>query len=230
MRLIFIPGFGEEAPIFDQLLPALPGPKVLVDNWALVGDYPRPALTAAAYARELAERFGIGEEDVVIGHSMGGWIGLHLKQQTGCGLVQIASWTDPAKVVRPIKSRRMVYWLAKKGMYLNRLVLGVLVWRYYRNSPSRPVFSQVFMRLCRGNRDTVVNELRMILSPLPAPPGVQPDLRIHARADSLVRFPDEACCEVPGDHFTLCTHPDRVLAPILALLQERRQGRRRAQG
>jgi hypothetical protein len=50
MRLFFIPGFGEAPAIFDQIAPHLPGEKVFVDNWQLVGDRPRPDLTALSYA------------------------------------------------------------------------------------------------------------------------------------------------------------------------------------
>jgi hypothetical protein len=49
---------------------------------------------------------------------------------------------------------------------------------------------------------------------------VTPDLRIHARKDLVIRPPRQPFHEVVGDHFTLCTHPELVYQPIVALLQK----------
>jgi pimeloyl-ACP methyl ester carboxylesterase len=219
-RLIFIPGLGEEAFIFDKIHPRLPGEKVIVDNWALIDGDSRPALTARVYARELADRYAITSQDVVIGHSMGGWIALHLKQLTGCRIVQIASWTDQRKVNRPVENLKLIYWLVEWGLYFNRWVLRRMIRKYYRNKPSEAIFSTVFRRLMQGSREGAANQLRLIFNPVAEPLQVAPDLRIHARGDHLVRFPDEAFLEVPGDHFTLYTQPEAVYGPVAAFLAQ----------
>jgi pimeloyl-ACP methyl ester carboxylesterase len=220
MRLFFIPGFGETPSIFDQIAPHLPGKKIFVNNWQLqlIGDRPRPDLTALSYARELTERFSITAGDVVIGHSMGGWIGLHLKHLTGCAVVQIGSWSAPAKVVRPVSNLNLVYWAVRRGLYFNRLVRRLLLRYNYRGKPSAGVFSEVLGNLIRGDKHNVINQLRIIYSPVPEGFTAQPDLRIHARADTIIRYPDEPALEVPGDHFSLHTHPREVYEPILAFL------------
>ena len=223
MRLIFIPGYGEEAFIFEKIHPRLEGEKLFIDNWSLVGEHPRYSFNALEYARELVERYAITAADVVIGHSMGGWIALHIKQLTGCRIIQIASWTDPKKLFRPVKSQSLVFGLVKTGIYHNPLILQLLRWKYYRHKPSAPVFTQVFKRLSRGNKQTVANQLRILFNPVREEQiSVSPDLRIHARADHLVHFPDEPCIEVPGDHFTLYTHPDQVYQPIAHFLQQQK--------
>jgi hypothetical protein len=51
----------------------------------------------------------------------------------------------------------------------------------------------------------------------------QPDLRIHARADTIIRYPDEPALEVPGDHFSLHTHPREVYEPIRDFLAKHGQ-------
>lgn len=223
MRLFFIPGFGETPAIFDRIAPHLPGEKTFVDNWQLVGNRPRPDLTALSYARELAARFGITAGDVIIGHSMGGWIGLHLKHLTGCASVQIGSWSAPAKVVRPVSNLDLVYWTVRRGLYFNRPVRCLLLRVAYRGKPSAAVFGEVFGNLMRGDKDNVVNQLRIIYSPVPGGLTAQPDLRIHARADTIIGYPDEPALEVPGDHFSLCTHPRQVYEPIRAFLAARGQ-------
>jgi pimeloyl-ACP methyl ester carboxylesterase len=226
MRLFFVPGFGEEESIFEKVAPHIPGEKTFLNPWLLAGNQPRPGLNALVYARELSGRFGITKNDVVIGHSTGGWVALHLKHLTGCTAVQIASWTDPGKVIRPVPNRRLIYWASDSGLYFNSFVKRLIVQLRYRNKPSREIFSRVFTRLSEGNKHNVTNQLRLIFNPVPEAVTVQPDLRIHARADSIIRFPDEPVVEVPGDHFTLYTHPEKVYRPVLSLLQELAHGRR----
>jgi hypothetical protein len=221
MRVFFIPGFGEDEFIFDKIAPHITGEKVFLNPWLLVGDWPRPDLTALSYARELTGRFGITRRDVVIGHSTGGWVALHIKHLVGCPVVQIASWTDPGKVIAPVSNHRLVYWFVGKGLYFTPFMQRLLVWRSYRNKPSRQVFSAIFRRLVEGNRENVVNQLRLIFNPVGEAVTAEPDLRIHARADTIIRYPDGPIVEVPGDHFTLFTHPEKVYQPIVAFLQER---------
>lgn len=224
MRLLFIPGFGEDESIFDKIHPHLPGEKVFLNNWELVGDKPKPGLTVLQYARELVVRYGITEDDVVIGHSMGGWIALHIKHLVHCPIVQIASWTEDRKIVRPIKNQSVIYWSVRRGLYFNPLVKQFLIWKNYRKKPSAPVFSSVFDRLRKGNPENVVNQLQIIFNKTAETVSEKPDLRIHARRDTIIRFPDEPCCEVPGDHFTLYTHPEKVYVPLVDFLQQLRKG------
>lgn len=101
MRLIFIPGLGEDSSIFDKIHPHMEGEKVFLNNRILLGDKPRPSLNALQYARELVDRFEITRQDVIIGHSMGGWIAFHIKHLVQCPIIQIGTWTDGRKVVRP---------------------------------------------------------------------------------------------------------------------------------
>lgn len=213
-RLIFLPGFGETESIFSKIAPAFAEEQLFLNSWHLPGDAPRPNLNVLDFAGELADKYKITSQDSIIGHSMGGWIGLHLKQITGCRLVQIASWTHPDRVVSPVKNPDHVYWLVRKGLYLNGLLQWVFVQRSYRKAPSRTVFEEVFGNLRRGNKENIVNQLRLIMEPV-KPVGVAPDLRIHARKDSIILPPREDFYEVPGDHFTLVTHPETVVKIML---------------
>ena len=165
MRLFFIPGFGEDPDIFEKIHPHLPGNKVMIKNWELIGDAPKPELTALQHARELVAEFNIGPEDVVIGHSMGGWIAWHIKHLVHCRVIQIASWTNGRKVASITSNQELIYWAVKKGLYFNPLVKQLLIWKGYRKSSSRPIFSAVFDRLRKGNKENVVNQLRIIFRP-----------------------------------------------------------------
>ena len=201
MRLFFIPGFGEDETIFEKIQDHLPCEKVFLNHWRLVGDGDRPELNVLSYARELVDRFNITKNDVVIGHSMGGWIALYIKHLVHCPIIQIASWTETKKVATPVTNRRLVFWLTKRGLYLNRIVKSVVLWRDYKGKSSASLFDSIFEQLIRGNKYCVMNQLRVIFNPVEESITEVPDLRIHARADRIIRFPDQPACEVPGDHY-----------------------------
>ncbi|AHM62877.1 hypothetical protein D770_23160 [Flammeovirgaceae bacterium 311] len=220
MRLLFIPGFGEDPSIFEKIQNHIPGEKVFLDYWVLLGDRPRPELNALQYAKELVEQFGITKQDVVIGHSTGGWIAYHIKHLVNCPVVQIASWSDSSKVVSPVKNRRLIYWFVKRGLYFNSLVRRYIIRNKYRNKPSEAVFDQVFRRLAREDKYKVINQMRLIFNPVQQPISVQPDLRIHARPDSIIRYPDQPAVDVPGDHFSLYTYPREVYEPINRFIKQ----------
>ncbi|WP_040664431.1 alpha/beta fold hydrolase [Nafulsella turpanensis] len=220
MRLIFIPGFGEDESVFEKLHPHLPGEKVFLDNWSLLPDREMRGLNVLQYSADLVRQFNITEEDVVIGHSMGGWIAWHIKHLVYCPIVQIASWTDPGKVVAPTRNLPLIFWATKKKVVLNHLVKKLTVWKYYKGKPSMEVYRHVFENMVQGNKDNVNNQFRLIFNPVREKVQESPDLRIHARADTIVRFPDESTFEVPGDHFCLYTYPEKVVPPIVALLKK----------
>lgn len=220
MRIFFIPGFGEEVSIFNKIQSFIPGEKVFIDNWTLLAYVPEKKLTVLVYAEYLTERFRIKKEDVVIGHSMGGWIALYIKHLVGCRVIQIASWTDSRKVIKVPIERHLSYWLAKRGCGFHPVILHILVWLNYKNKRSREIFISIFERLRRGNKEIAAKQLMVIFNPVKETAAVTPDLRIHAKADRIIRYPDQAFHEVPGDHFTLFTYPDTVYKPIVDFLKQ----------
>lgn len=219
MRIFFIPGLGEEPFIFDKIQAFISGEKVFLDNWTLLEEIPEKELTVLAYAKFLVERFQIKKEDVVIGHSMGGWVAWHIKHLTGSPVIQIAGWTDSSKLIKIPIERHLMFWLAKIGFGFNRLSLRILVWLYYKNKPSKEIFISVFERLRRGNKEIVAKQLMIIFNPVKETITVTPNLRIHAKADHIVKYPEEPFEEVPGDHFTLFVYPERVYKPISEFLK-----------
>ena len=145
---------------------------------------------------------------------MGGWIALAIKHLIGCPIIQIASWTDPAKVLLPVKNPAVIYWLIRRGWYLNRFTKRLLLRLSYHNKPSASIFGEVFQHLIDSPTEYVTNQLRLILNPFEATVDLQPDLRIHSTKDTIIRFPDQDVISVSGDHFNLFTHPGEVVAAI----------------
>lgn len=223
MRLLLIPGFGEDDSIFDKLYPHLPGEKVFLNPWLLIENEPDLTLNALVYADELVRKYAITQNDVVIGHSTGGWVALYIKHLVHCPIVQLSSWTERSKVVKPFYYPKLAYVLTKRGLLFNRFTRSVMLWINYRHKPSAPIFAYIFNLLSRGNKNNVNNQLRLIFNRIPEPVTVEPDLRIHARPDTVVLVPDQPFHEVPGDHFSLYTHPEEVYKPILNLLNNRQR-------
>jgi hypothetical protein len=217
-RIIFIPGFGEEASIFDKIQPAIAGEKLFIDNWVLLEELPEKGLTVITYAKFLIDRFDIKKDDVIVGHSMGGWVAYFIKQLVGSATIQISSCTDLRKVIKPVPSNQLTYWLAKRGFGFNNVVLHILVWLYYKNKPSKEMFITIFNRLKTGDKTTVAKQLMVIFNEVKQDKSVSPDLRIHAKKDHIIRPPDQPYHVVPGDHFALYTYPAAVAKPIADFL------------
>jgi hypothetical protein len=217
MRILFIHGFGETPAIFTGIAPAIGREQVFIDLWVELGSETQENLNVSDFAKKLVEKYTVSSQDCVIGHSLGGWIAYFMKQQCGCYIVQIASFTDFNHLLIPIRQPKLIYWLARKGLLFNSIFnwLSILP---YRKMKSRQVHIDNIYRLRSANKEAVVKQLQLMYEPVPAI-DVTPDLRIHALKDSLVKPPLESCKIVPGDHYSLITHPEAVLAPIQELLK-----------
>lgn len=218
MRIIFIHGFGEDESIFNNIAPAIGEDQVFVNVWDILGNERQAGLNVYDFSKKLVEKYSINKTDWVIGHSMGGWIAYYIKHHTGCGIIQIASWTNFDHVISPIRSGKIIYWLVRKRLYLNNFQKWLFV-KTYNGLPSRQIFIDTFNNLINGNKECAINQLKLVIEKVPAI-NVVPDLRIHALQDTVVRFPKEPFYKVSGDHFTLITHPAEVIKPILEILKQ----------
>ena len=217
MRIFFIHGFGETPAIFDKIAPAIGGEQVFVDVWKMLEAEDQQALDVYTFAKKMVVIYNIVPADLIIGHSMGGWIAYHIKYLTGCRIVQLASFTNLRKVVAPIRSPKIIYWLVNKGFLFNGVVRWLNV-KMYSGLPSMQTHLDNFGRLHTAPKIAAIKQLKLIFEPLDTIQAV-PELRIHALKDPIVKPPDEPFYQVPGDHYTLVTHPETVIAPILQLLQ-----------
>lgn len=215
-RIFYIPGFGEKANIFEKIAPHIQSTEnIFLDNWELLGDTPRKETDVLQYAKELIAKYNIISSDVIIGHSLGGWIAYHIKHVVNCRIVQIASFTNPALIISPFSNLKIINFMVKSGLYFNRFVMQHFLKKDYSGKPSRDIFIETFMRVENGNKNNVMNQIRLIYKPVHAEIKIIPNLRIHAKGDPLVRAPKEAFHETSGDHFTLYTNPKEVYQPIV---------------
>lgn len=219
IRIVFIPGYTEDPSIFDALVPLLPTHQALrISNQEeLAAGFAGKSPDVVGYAAYLAKKYAIQERDIVIGHSMGGWIGIHLKQQTGCKAILVGSFTDPGKVRMPYQQPWLLKALTWLGVIQGRR-LNKTFKKLYPHDESRALYTSLLDRLPAFSRRYVWQQLKLIFSPVPAL-TVSPDIRIHARRDNVVKYPDEAYVQVAGDHFSVLFHAAEVAAPIQAFMQ-----------
>ena len=218
-RLIYIHGYVEDPSIFDKLSPLLPTELVLKLNlqdefarWSPIDN----TVNVSTLAQYLTKTHHIGPADVVIGHSMGGWIAANLKAQTGCRAVLISSYTDQRKLLTFTRNVRVVNWLVYLGVVQSRFFTNFTT-KQYPSDESRELHKSLVSNMISQPRRYVYQQLRVLMASFPTPPA-PPDLRIHAQADTILRYPDEPCYETPGDHFNLVFYPEAVAAPILTWL------------
>ncbi|MBO0932836.1 alpha/beta hydrolase [Fibrella aquatilis] len=221
-RLIYIHGYVEDPSIFDQLAPLLPTNNVLKLN--LQDDFARwnpddQTVNVSSLAAYLAKTYQITATDVVIGHSMGGYIAANLKAQTGCGAVLISSYTNPAKIVTPTRHVGLLKYLVSWGVVQSQGMANYAL-KKYPFDQSRTLHKSLVGNLMAQPKRFIYQQLRVLMAK-PAVPPAPSDVRIHTRPDNVLRFPDEPYHETAGDHFNLVYHPEEVAAPILAYLATR---------
>jgi hypothetical protein len=194
-----------------------------VNNWQLVGDRPRPDLTALSYARELTERFSITAGDVV--------------HRPLDGRLDRPAPEAPDRLRRG--ADRFVVGAGQGGPARVEPELGLLgraarpvlqpagaapVARYnYRGKPSAGVFSEVFGNLIRGDKHNVINQLRIIYSPVPEGLPHSPTCASTPGPTPSSATPTSRPSKYPGDHFSLHTHPREVYEPIRDFLAKHGQ-------
>ncbi|MBC3784768.1 alpha/beta fold hydrolase [Spirosoma utsteinense] len=219
-RIFLIHGYVEDPTIFDKLVPLLPPANYVRIN--LADEFGRWQPTGSVNVQRLAQyltsHYTITKDDVVIGHSMGGWTAIHIKQLSGARAIQLASWTDQKKIRFPTDNLTILKLLLNTGITQSRTLTNFFK-RQYPFDESRDLYIQLLEGTLHMTRLYLWQQLQTLFAKVPTL-TVQPDLRIHSRADSIVAAPDEAFRDVPGDHFSLVFYPELVAEPIRSLLSK----------
>lgn len=217
-RIFLIHGYVEGPTIFDRLISLLPPADFVRINLADEFNRWQPSgrVNARLLAQYLIDHYKITAKDVVIGHSMGGWTAIHLKQLVGSTAIQLGSWTDQKKIKFPTHNLTILKFLLKAGVTQSQLLTNSFK-KIYPFQESRELYSSLLDDSLRMSPTYIWQQLQTLFAKVP-PLTVQPDLRIHARQDSIVAPPDEGFVEVPGDHFSLVFHAGLVAEPIRKLL------------
>ncbi|CCH02639.1 hypothetical protein FAES_4640 [Fibrella aestuarina BUZ 2] len=217
-RFIFIHGNLDVPASFERLLRFLPaGERCCIDLEPTFRSWPsNQPVDVVEVARQLAKTYAIGSDDVVIGHSMGGWIAAHLKEATGATVIQLNSWTNPRKINAPTRNLRVFKAFVDSGLYQHKWVITIAR-TAARLWTSRDRMQASLNRLATIDPAYLYWQYALIFKPVPSPTRL-PDLRIHSRRDPVIRPPDEPYVTVPGDHVAHWGFPAEVGHAITTFL------------
>jgi len=218
-RIFLIHGYVEDPTIFDTLVPLLPSANFVRINLAdeFTRWQPARSVSSRTLAQYLTEYYTITPKDTVIGHSMGGWVAINIKEVSGAKAIQLASWTDQKKIKFPTNNLAVLRFLLDTGITQSNALTGYFR-KQYPFDESRELYNQLVGGMQTMSRQYIWQQLQTLFAHVP-PLTVQPDLRIHARADNIVAPPAEPYTQVPGDHFSLIFHAELVAEPIRLLIR-----------
>ena len=219
MKLLFIHGFVEDHTIFNEIRKTITqGEQIAIDlervlaNWH---DAPKD-LDVQKIATFLIKNYNITAQDCVIGHSMGGWIASYMKEECGCKTILLASLTDQKKLITPLTNPTLIKYLIRFGIFQSS-IMETFLKKGYKFEESRQLYNKLISGMVKLNK-RVLNQQFQILFMKVKPLTTKPDLRVHARKDNIVRFPDEGFVEVSGDHFSLIYYPQEVIDAIKKII------------
>ena len=219
MKLLFIHGFAEDHTIFNEVRKTITqGEQIAIDlekvlaNWHDAPD----DLDVQKMASYLIKKYEITAQDCVIGHSMGGWIASYMKQECGCKAILLASLTDQKKLITPLTNLNLIKYLIKFGLFQSSFMDSFLK-KGYKFQESKQLYDGIIDGLMKMDKKVLYQQTQ-ILFVKSKPLTISPDLRVHARKDNIVRFPEEEFVEVSGDHFSLIYHTEQVIKALQTVL------------
>ena len=219
MKLIFIHGFVENSTIFDEIRKTITlGEQIVLnleEDLAAWHDAPEK-MDVQKLALYLIQKYKITAQDCVIGHSMGGWIAAYIKQNVGCKAILLASMTNQEKILSPLTNLTLLKYTVRWGITQSSTMVNYLK-NMYHFVESKQLYDDLFDGLQVMDKKCLFQQLQVLFAKV-APLSIAPDLRVHARKDNVVKFPDEPFVEVSGDHFSLVFHPNEVSKAVLKVL------------
>jgi len=212
-RVLLLPGFGEDDKIFRKIKPYLNGYHLLyVDYRDVLRKFEVENITMDKFVDQMIDYYDINENDILIGHSLGGYISHKIKQLVNCPNCLIASFTDPSKIKFPVGFKRVIKLLTMKGMFTSRLFKEML-WKTYQKKPSVEEIEHTLSVFESYDKEDIFKLIKIIEPRKKSWTRIfkknrikRPSLIIHPMSDWIVKSPDESHIKVPGDHFALATY------------------------
>lgn len=218
-RIVLLPGFGEDKRIFRKIAPYLSNYELLhIDYRSVLDRFTPEDIEMKYFIEALRQQYSITKDDILIGHSLGGFIAHQFRQLLGCDNCLIASFTNPKKIKLPYNYRKLTKWITNnKGLFTSGTFKNIIRLKYH-NHPAMPELEnslEVFEQY--GKKD--IYKLLRLLQPkrksflkwlLPDPIQITPSLILHPIKDSIVAPPDEPHIQLPGNHFSPATQPELV--------------------
>ncbi len=219
MKLLFIHGFVEDHTIFNGVRKTITqGEQIAIDLEKVLADWHNAPedLDVQKMALYLIGKYEITAQDCVIGHSMGGWIASYMKEECGCKAILLASLTDQKKLITPLTNPTLIKYLIKFGIFQSSFMESFLK-KDYKFQESKQLFDGLISGLIKLDKKILYQQFQILFAKV-KPLTIKPELRVHARKDNIVCFPDEQFVEVLGDHFSLIYHSEQVVRAIQTVL------------
>ena len=219
MKILFIHGFVEDHSIFNEVrISIAQGEQIAIDLGKVLADWHDAPedLDVQKMAVYLIQKYEITPQDCVIGHSMGGWIASYMKEECGCKAILLASLTDQKKLITPLTNPTLIKYLIKFGIFQSSMMESFLK-KDYKISESKQLYDGLIDGLIKLDKKILYQQFQILFAKV-KPLTITPELRVHARKDNIVRFPDEDFVEVSGDHFSLIYHSQQVVNAIRKII------------
>lgn len=227
-RIILLPGYGEDERIFRHLEATLASYRyVIVDYKRILPHFKPSNIKLERFIKRLIFTYCITERDILIGHSLGGYLAHHIRQVTGCEACLHSSFVHPSKIKILLRSQAIIKHTVGRGVLNTPLAKAITQWRY-QNQPSAQEIDQVMHLLDEYGPEDVLKltllffrRRKRTLGWLRSTPAyaLPPSLIIHPASDRVVAAPDLPHHSIPGDHFSIVTHPAPSIALIHAWLE-----------
>lgn len=223
MRTVWLfPGFMENEQIFPKLVEQLPRDieYKYADYRPVLAEFPDDTFKIADFVPKLIVHYGILPNDVIIGHSTGGWLAAWVNHFQKNPVILLSAFTDREKVIaKGLAFRRWLRrFVVKSGLYYAGFVKSAFR-KAYAHKPSRDaVFNVLLETYDSFDKDYVLKMLNIIASQ--EKPQYKELLRLHALKDRILAVPGEPFIEIPGDHFSLYAFPVETAKPVAEVLNK----------
>ena len=231
-RLLLLPGFGEDERIFRNIISYFGAYNVeVLDYTNVLPFFSYKSIHLESFIKSIIRFYAISDRDILIGHSLGGFIAHHIRQKTGSPICMHSSFTHPSKIKILISNKLLVKKTVLNGLF-NSLAFRKGAKLLHSTSASKRDMEYVIEKLnSYGNANILklvylfFNRKKRILNWLRSRPAYDfsPNLIIHPKNDNIVNPPDEDYFEVNGDHFSIATHPQQSIFIISNWLRELQQ-------
>lgn len=217
-RLVLLPGFGEDERIFRNIIPYFSDFQIEIVNYQnILPQFTRYNVRLERFIRKLVQVYGITKDDILIGHSMGGYLAHHVRQMVGCEACLHSSFVHPSKINFLVNNQFLVQWTIQNGLFQWDVFKLISNWRYLNKPSAQEVQHAVDLLNEYGSLDLLKLTLlffkrkRRFMNWLRSTPDYElvPSLIIHPDKDKIVAAPDEEHFTVEGDHFSIATHPEQ---------------------
>lgn len=231
-RLILLPGFGEDERIFRHLIPHLERYELLVmDYRAVLPSLSTAKFNLSRFTKKLIAHYKVTKKDILIGHSLGGFIAHNIRQYVGCSICMHSSFTEPSKIKPLVHNQFLVKKTIMRGLFTSALFKGTARF-LFRNTPSQQDLEYVIETLKEYGNENILKltllffkRKKRLLNWLRSTPAydLPPNLILHPMQDNILAAPDEQHIKIPGDHFSIAIFPLQTVEIIKNWLVEEGQ-------